>query len=208
MKIKFFLIIEYFYILAVFSPNSFFNKKKNEISTNNMSLGLEILDNKKLTMDNYFMYEALKEAKLGQKKGGYPIGSVLVIDNRIAGRGHNQFIQKGSPIIHAEIDAIQNSGINDNDIFKHSTLYTTLSPCQMCSGAILFFKIKRVVIGDNINCNLEQPFVDLLKSNGVEITILNELKCIFILRNFINQNPDLWNKKKGACKNKNNRKKS
>ncbi len=172
------------------------NSRKNKWNINEFTNGCE------LETHRSFMQEALNEAKLGLKEGGYPIGSVLVINNKIVARGHNQFIQKGNPIIHAEIDAIQNSGILDNDVFKNSTLFTTLSPCHMCSGAILFFKIKRLVIGDNVNCNLGKLETNLLKSNGVEIVILNDVKCIKILRDFMKKYPDLWDDKKGACKSK------
>ena len=137
-----------------------------------------------------FMHEALKEAKKGFKEGGIPIGSVLVHNNKIIGRGHNQRIQKNSATLHAEISALENAGRLSSKIYKQSTIYTTLSPCFMCSGAILLYNIPTVVVGENKN------FVgaeSLLKSHNIELIILNDYNCVQIMENFILDKPKLWN---------------
>ena len=136
-----------------------------------------------------FFTEALKEAKKGYAEGGIPIGSVLVHDNKIIGRGHNRRLQNNNPILHAEIDALQNAGRQPLSVYLNCTLYTTLSPCSMCSGAILLYRIPKVVIGENRNFKGAE---DLLQSRGVEITLLDNQESFSILRGFIINNPDLW----------------
>lgn len=133
---------------------------------------------------------AIDEAKIGLKEGGIPIGSILVIDDKIVGKGHNRRIQKNSPILHAEMDCLENAGRLKSSDYSKATLYTTLSPCDMCSGAILLYKIPRVVIGEN------KTFMGAenhLKSNGVEVIVLNNDNCIDMMKDFISKNEELWN---------------
>jgi cytosine/creatinine deaminase len=137
-----------------------------------------------------FMRLAIEEAKNGFDEGGIPIGSILVIDGKIVGRGHNRRVQKGSPILHAEMDCIENAGRLKASEYQRATLYTTLSPCDMCSGTVLLYKIPKVVIGEN------QAFKgpeDYLRSRGVALQILNDFECIRLMRAFIETNPGLWN---------------
>ncbi len=137
-----------------------------------------------------FLQEAISEAEKGLRKGGIPIGSVIVYQGKILGRGHNQRIQKGSVVLHAEMDAFENAGRQTASVYKDCTLYTTLSPCPMCTGAILLYGIPKVVIGEN------KTFMggeELLKQNGVELTVANDHKCIELMENFIKNNPRLWN---------------
>ena len=139
-------------------------------------------------MDN-FLEAAIEEAKAGLAEGGIPIGSVLVYKDKIIGRGHNRRIQKGSTILHAEIDAIENAGREYVPFFKESRLYTTLSPCSMCTGAILLYKIHHVVIGENLNFQGEE---DLLESRGVKVDVVNNVECINLMKDFILNNSELW----------------
>ncbi|AVB75543.1 nucleoside deaminase [Methanococcus maripaludis] len=137
-----------------------------------------------------FMDEAIKEANLGLKEGGIPIGAVLVYENKIIGRGHNRRVQNNSSILHAEMDALENAGRLTSNIYKNCELYTTLSPCIMCSGAVLLYKIKKVVIGEN------KTFLgaeDLLMNNGVAVEVLNDERCVKMMEEFIGNNPKLWN---------------
>ena len=136
-----------------------------------------------------FMEAAFQEAMMGQSQGGIPIGSVLVVDDIIIGRGHNQRVQQGSAILHAEMDCIQNAGRLNASVYQKATLYTTLSPCDMCSGTALLYKIPRIVIGEN---QAYQGPEDYLRSRGLTLTILNDARCIQLMREFIQQNPDLW----------------
>ncbi len=136
------------------------------------------------------MRAAIDEAKLGRQEGGIPIGSVLVYDGNIIGRGHNRRVQNGSPILHGEMDALENAGRQPASIYRNCVLYTTLSPCAMCSGAILLYEIPKVVIGENETFRGEET---LLISRGVDLTILNLEECIEMMRTFIRQNPSLWN---------------
>nr|WP_220126256.1 nucleoside deaminase [Methanococcus maripaludis] len=136
------------------------------------------------------MDEAVKEANLGLKEGGIPIGAVLVYENKIIGRGHNRRVQNNSAILHAEMDALENAGRLTSDVYKNCELYTTLSPCIMCSGAVLLYKIKKVVIGEN------KTFLgaeDLLMNNGVAVEVLNDERCVKMMKEFIENNPKLWN---------------
>ena len=132
--------------------------------------------------------EALDQAKKSFSEGGIPIGSVLVKNNTIIGRGHNQRVQQSNPILHGEMDCLQNAGRLQN--YSDTTLYTTLSPCMMCSGTIVQFKIKKVVIGENKNF---QGNISFLEEHGVEVQILNDEETINLMTNFVNDNPKLWN---------------
>lgn len=137
----------------------------------------------------YFMQEAIKEAEKGLSEHGIPIGSVLVFDQKIIGRGHNQRIQKNSATLHGEMDALENAGRLTPEIYQQSTLYTTLSPCPMCTGAILLYKIPHVVIGEHQNFMGEEA---LLQQRGVKITVLNDAQCIQLMKDYIQTNPKLW----------------
>ncbi|KEI36042.1 cytosine deaminase [Francisella sp. W12-1067] len=140
-------------------------------------------------MDKY-LQQALEQAKKGLTEGGIPIGAILVIDNKIIGAGHNQRIQKGSPILHAEMDCLEKAGRLKAADYQKATLYTTLSPCAMCTGAILLYGIKNVVIGENINFMGQE---ELLKANDINVTVVNDAQCIEIMRKFIKDSPSLWN---------------
>jgi cytosine/creatinine deaminase len=142
-----------------------------------------------------FMQAAVEEALKGRSEGGIPIGSVIVHKDKILGRGHNQRIQKGSAILHGEMDAFENAGRLDARTYQESVLYTTLSPCPMCSGAILLYGIKKVVIGENINFKGAE---ELLMANGVELQILNDAECIKMMKDFIHDFPSLWNEDIGV----------
>ena len=137
-----------------------------------------------------FMRAAYEEAQKGLAAGGIPIGSVLVIDGEIVGRGHNQRVQKGSAILHAEMDAIENAGRLKSADYRRSTLYTTLFPCSMCSGTALLYKIPKIVIGEN---RMFSGDPDYLVSHGVELEILDDPDCIAMMEQFVRQHPDLWN---------------
>jgi cytosine/creatinine deaminase len=142
-----------------------------------------------------FMQAAIAEAELGMHEGGIPIGSVLVHGDRIIGRGHNRRVQRDSAVLHAEMDALENAGRRSGAVYRAATLYTTLSPCAMCSGAILLYGIPRVVIGENRTFTGEE---DLLRSRGVAVTVLQEQSCIRLMREFISAHPELWNEDIGA----------
>ena len=137
-----------------------------------------------------FMQAAIAEAQTGFAEGGIPIGSVLVHRGTIIGRGHNRRVQKGSAILHGEMDALENAGRQSARVYRESVLYTTLSPCSMCSGAILLYGIPRVVIGENLTFMGEE---DLLRSRGVAVELLQDSTCIVLMREFIAQHPALWN---------------
>ena len=137
-----------------------------------------------------FLIAAIDEAKKGLEEGGIPIGSVLVIDGEIVGRGHNRRVQKGSAILHAEMDCIENAGRLGANDYKKAILYSTLSPCDMCSGIALLYKIPKIVIGEN---KTFQGPEDYLRKRGVELEILNEPECIELMKKFINEKPQLWN---------------
>lgn len=136
-----------------------------------------------------FLQAAIDEARTGLEEGGVPIGSVLVHEGRIIGRGHNRRVQQGSAILHGEMDALENAGRLAPDVYKQSVLYTTLSPCSMCSGAILLYGIPRVVIGENVNFLGEE---ELLRSRGVKVDVVQDVTCIELMRSFIKDNPKLW----------------
>jgi cytosine/creatinine deaminase len=137
-----------------------------------------------------FLQAAVEEALLGLREGGIPIGSVLVHDGRIIGRGHNRRIQKNSTVLHGEMDALENAGRLHPSIYRECVLYTTLSPCPMCSGAILLYKIPHVIIGEN------QTFLgaeEHLRANGVVLEVRNEPLCVSMMNDFIRDRPELWN---------------
>ena len=140
--------------------------------------------------DDPFLDAAIAEAEAGRAEGGIPIGSVLVHDGRIVGRGHNRRVQRGSAILHGEMDALENAGRLPAALYARSILYTTLSPCSLCSGAILLYKIPRVVIGENLTFQGEE---DLLRMRGVSIEVRQDPRCIEMMRRFIREQPALWN---------------
>jgi creatinine deaminase len=137
-----------------------------------------------------FMQAAIDEAKLGLAEGGIPIGSVLVYQGEIIGRGHNRRVQSGSPILHGEMDALENAGRQPAHVYKNSVIYTTLSPCSMCSGTILLYGIPKVVIGENQTFTGEESW---LSSRGVALQVLQNSDCIQLMRNFISNKSELWN---------------
>ena len=137
-----------------------------------------------------FMQAAIDEARVGIAEGGIPIGSVLVHQGQIIGRGHNRRVQKGSTVLHGEMDALENAGRQSASIYRESVLYTTLSPCPMCSGAILLYGIPKVIIGENRSFLGEEAH---LKSRGVELTVLDDPTCIELMRRFMAEQPSLWN---------------
>lgn len=133
---------------------------------------------------------AIDEARKGRDEGGVPIGSALEIDGEIVGRGHNRRVQQGSPILHAEMDALENAGRLPAIDYRRSTIYTTLSPCIMCSGAILLYEIPRVVVGENRTFTGAEV---LLRTNGVAVEVVNDLECVELMTAFISESPELWN---------------
>ncbi|NYT18390.1 MAG: nucleoside deaminase [Methanobacteriales archaeon] len=139
--------------------------------------------------DHHFMLEAIKEAKKGREEGGVPIGAVLVKNGEIIGRGHNQLLQKGSVILHGEMNCLENAGRLKGSDYQDCTLYTTLSPCPMCSGMLILYKIPRVIIGEN--SSLQGPEI-LLEENGVEVVNLALPECQEILEDYIAENPEIW----------------
>jgi cytosine/creatinine deaminase len=137
-----------------------------------------------------FMRAAIDEAEAGLREGGIPIGSVLVHDGRIIGRGHNRRVQRGSAILHGEMDALENAGRQPASVYREAILYTTLSPCAMCSGAILLYGIRTVIIGENQTFLGEE---ELLRSRGVSVDVLQDLTCIRLMTEFIAAHPTVWN---------------
>jgi cytosine/creatinine deaminase len=146
-------------------------------------------------MTDEFMRAAIEEAELGLHEGGIPIGSVLVHHGRILGRGHNRRVQRGSAVLHGEMDALENAGRQPAKVYRESVLYTTLSPCAMCSGAILLYGIQTVVIGENRTFLGEE---ELLRSRGVSLTVLQDPACIRLMTDFIAARPQLWNEDIGV----------
>ena len=140
--------------------------------------------------DFSFMQAAIDEAKLGRDEGGIPIGSVLVHKGKIIGRGHNRRVQQGSAILHGEMDALENAGRLPAHVYRECTLYTTLSPCPMCSGAISLYEIPRVIIGENFTFQGEEL---LLNKRGIETTVLDDKECVSMMQEFIDSKPELWN---------------
>ncbi len=142
-----------------------------------------------------FMAAAIKEARMGLAEGGIPIGSVLVLDGKIIGRGHNRRVQKGSAILHAEMDCLENAGRLKARDYQRAVLYSTLSPCDMCSGTVLLYKIPKVIIGENKTFQGPEEYV---RSRGVELVNLNSEECIALMEDFIAARPELWNEDIGV----------
>ena len=139
---------------------------------------------------NDFLTAAIEEAERGRDEGGIPIGAVLVHDGRIIGRGHNRRVQQGSPTLHGEMDALERAGRQRASVYRASTMYTTLSPCAMCTGAILLYGIPRVVVGENGTFMGEEA---LLRSRGVQVEVVQDPRCIRLMEQFIAEHPELWN---------------
>ena len=146
-------------------------------------------------MNRSFLEEAILEAKKGLAEGGIPIGSVLVHQGKIIGRGHNRRVQKGSSILHGEMDAIENAGRLPAKVFRECEIYTTLSPCSMCSGTIVLYGIPKVIVGENQTFLGEEEW---LISRGVELEVVQDAECIEMMRSFISNNPELWNEDIGC----------
>jgi creatinine deaminase len=146
-------------------------------------------------MIDEFMQAAIAEADSGQREGGIPIGSVLVHRGRILGRGHNRRVQRGSVVLHGEMDALENAGRQSASVYRGSILYTTLSPCAMCTGAILLYGIPRLIVGENRTFVGEEA---LLRSRGVSVEVLQDPTCVRLMSSFIQQHPELWNEDIGV----------
>jgi creatinine deaminase len=142
------------------------------------------------SFDDPFLRAAIAEAEEGRREGGIPIGSVLVIDGTIVGRGHNRRVQKGSAILHAEMDALENAGRLTARDYRRAVLYSTLSPCDMCSGTALLYRIPRMVIGENKTFRGPEEYV---RSRGVEVEVVQHPDCIRLMEEFIREHPELWN---------------
>lgn len=142
-----------------------------------------------------YIEQALAQARKSYRQGGIPIGSVLVHGDRILGAGHNQRLQKGSPILHGEMDALENAGRQAAAVYRECELYTTLSPCAMCSGTVLLYGIPRVIVGENKSFMGEE---DLLRSRGVEVIVLDNRDCYELMQRFIRERPDIWNEDIGV----------
>jgi cytosine deaminase len=145
-------------------------------------------------MDEFFK-AAVDEAEAGLAEGGIPIGSVLVHEGQIIGRGHNRRVQLGSAILHGEMDALENAGRLPAAVYTRSVLYTTLAPCAMCSGAILLYRIPRIVVGENVTFKGEE---DLLRARGMIVEVLQDTRCIEMMRRFIREHPTIWNEDIGV----------
>jgi cytosine deaminase len=146
-------------------------------------------------MNDPFLETAIEDARQGLSEGGIPIGSVIVHHDRIIGRGHNRRVQRGSAILHGEMDALEKAGRQSASVSRECILYTTLSPCSMCSGAILLYQIPRIIIGENRTFMGEE---ELLRSRGVSVEVLQNEECIRLMQEFIRQNPTLWNEDIGV----------
>ncbi len=142
-----------------------------------------------------YLQAALAEARKGLAEGGIPIGSVLVIDGQIVGRGHNRRVQRGSPILHAEMDCLENAGRLKASQYARSVLYSTLSPCDMCSGTALLYKIPKIVVGENQTFQGPEGYV---RQRGVEVEVINDPDCIKLMRSFIAEHPELWHEDIGT----------
>ena len=145
--------------------------------------------------NNPFLAAAIEQARKSLSEGGIPIGAVLVADGKIIGRGHNCRVQSGSPIDHGEMNCLRNAGRLPASVYRNCTMYTTLSPCPMCSGAIVLYRIPRVIIGEN--CTFKGP-EEHLRSQGTQIEVLQDEECIALMRGFIESNPSLWNEDIGV----------
>jgi len=141
-------------------------------------------------MSDPFLLAAIEEARAGRSEGGIPIGSVLVIDGKLVGRGHNRRVQRGSAILHAEMDCLENAGRLRAEEYRRATLYSTLSPCDMCSGTALLYGIPRIVIGENRTFRGPE---DYLRSRGVHLEIVDDATCVRLMQDFIGRSPELWN---------------
>jgi cytosine deaminase len=148
-------------------------------------------------MADEFLQAAIEEAEQGQREGGIPIGAVLVHRGRIIGRGRNRRLQRGSAVLHGEMDALESAGRQPAAVYRESVMYTTLSPCSMCSGAILLYGIPRVIIGENQTFLGEEDF---LRSRGVIVEVLHDATCVRLMAGFIQAHPDLWNEDIGIDK--------
>jgi cytosine/creatinine deaminase len=142
-----------------------------------------------------FLQAAIDEARQGLAEGGIPIGSVLVIDGRVVGRGHNRRVQKGSAVLHAEMDCLESAGRLRASDYRRSTLYSTLSPCDMCSGASLLYGIPRIIIGENRTFRGPEDYV---RSRGIDLIITDDPECVRLMREFIAAKPELWNEDIGV----------
>lgn len=145
--------------------------------------------------DDRFLAAAIAEARAGRIEGGIPIGAVLVYQGRVIGRGHNRRVQQGSAVLHAEMDALEHAGRLPPAVYRDATLYTTLSPCAMCSGAVLLYGIPRVVIGENRTFVGEEA---LLRARGVTVDVRQDATCIALMQEFVAAHPELWNEDIGA----------
>jgi creatinine deaminase len=143
-----------------------------------------------------FLQGAIEEARQGLAEGGIPIGSVLVIDNKIVGRGHNRRVQRGSAILHAEMDCLENAGRLSASDYRRATLYSTLSPCDMCSGTALLYNIPRIVVGENRTFQGPEEY---LRSRDVRVDIVDSAECVALMQQFIAAHPELWNEDIGEC---------
>lgn len=141
-------------------------------------------------MEDRFMDAALAEARKGMEEGGIPIGAVLVHQGKVIGRGHNRRVQQGSAILHGEMDALENAGRQPASVYRECVMYTTLSPCSMCSGTMLLYGIPKVVIGENRTFMGEE---ELLRARGVEVEVVDDERCVELMRRFIREKPELWN---------------
>ena len=146
-------------------------------------------------MTDAFMRAAITEAEDGLREGGIPIGSVLIHGGHILGRGHNRRVQRGSVVLHGEMDALENAGRQVAAVYRECTLYTTLSPCPMCTGAILLYGIPRIVVGENVTFQGDE---ELLRSRGVEVEVLQDAACIQLMADFIARHPTLWSEDIGT----------
>ncbi len=142
-----------------------------------------------------FMKLAFDEAQTGLDEGGIPIGSVIVHDGKVIGRGHNRRVQQGSTVLHGEMDAFENAGRQPASVYRECTLYTTLSPCPMCSGAIMLYGIPKVIVGENKTFTGDE---DLLRSRGVQVQVLQDPDCVRMMEDFIRDRPELWNEDIGV----------
>ena len=146
-------------------------------------------------MDDAFLLAAIEEAEQGRKEGGIPIGAALVHRGCILGRGHNRRVQQGSAVLHGEMDALERAGRQVASVYRESVMYTTLSPCAMCTGAMLLYGIRHVVVGENLTFMGEE---DLLRARGVRVDVVQDQRCIAMMREFIATHPELWNEDIGV----------
>lgn len=144
---------------------------------------------------DHFLKAAVEEARIGLREGGIPIGSVLVIGGKIIGHGHNRRVQRGSAILHAEMDCLENAGRLTAADYRSAVLYSTLSPCDMCSGTALLYKIPKIIVGENVTFRGPE---DYLRSHGVKLEIVNDPECIEMMKEFIQAHPELWNEDIGV----------